>query len=90
MQITCTDAGRTRSAYIPLYQSDLARLNAKSREAVVNYLCNISMTKKQRDLIHFLKSKDTANLRAKIQKLDLIESVVGFLQKYKIQRDFQD
>jgi uncharacterized membrane protein len=83
MSITARESGHVQSAYVPVYD-DLAALDEKSREAVMNYLCNPRvMTKRQRDMIHFLKSKDTAALYAKAKKLDVLVSIVAFLQKYK-------
>lgn len=84
MSITARESGRVQSAYVPVYDDDLAMLDEKSREAVKNYLCNPSvMTKRQRDMIRFLRSKDTTVLGAKAKKLDKIAAVVAFLQKYK-------
>lgn len=82
--IVVTENGDLRSAFVPIYPADVEALDAKSREAVIVYLNDPrQMTKQQRDLLGYLRSKDTSLLAAKAKKIGMMASLVDFLKKYK-------
>jgi hypothetical protein len=82
--IVSTEGGHLQAAFIPVYPDDVEALDAKSREAVMAYLCSPGeMTKQQRDLIHYLRTRNAESITAKAKKLGTVAAIVGFLQKYK-------
>lgn len=69
--------------YPPISSSDLDALTPKTKMAVICYFKNEQqMTKRQRNLIYWLKSKDLALIDAKIKRFEALRNTVAFFKQF--------